>query len=391
MIRSALMTSAHQDVDKEDGTTPADPFDFGAGHIRPNPATDPGLVYDTGLLDYAAFLCGAGALDVAACTTPPPVGFGVQPNDPSDLNLPSIGIDGLTGVQTVTREVTNAGSAGTYSVTGESPPGIDVAVSPSSLTLGAGETGTYEVTFTTTAGAVFDQWAFGSLTWSDAGGHAVLSPVAIRPVALAAPDAFTGTGTSGSASWEVTFGYTGPFAAEPLGLVPPSTEAGTVVDDPANDIDVALASGVGITEHLVPVAAGTEHLRVSLFDEFTDGEDDLDLYLFDPAGDFVDSSGDLTSAEQIDVARPVTGDWKVVVHGWQTDGPDAGYTLFTWRVPGTGAGNLAVTAPATAIAGQQGPIGISWTGLTAGTRYLGAVRYSDTSSEIDRTLVEIAG
>ena len=42
MIRSALMTTGAQDVDKEDGTTPADPFDMGGGHIQPMPGERPG-------------------------------------------------------------------------------------------------------------------------------------------------------------------------------------------------------------------------------------------------------------------------------------------------------------------------------------------------------------
>ena len=58
MAKSALMTTAYQEVMKEDGTTAADPFDMGAGHITPNSAVDPGLVYDAGLFEYAAFTCG---------------------------------------------------------------------------------------------------------------------------------------------------------------------------------------------------------------------------------------------------------------------------------------------------------------------------------------------
>ena len=33
--KSAMMTTAREDVVKEDGVTPADPFDMGAGHIQP--------------------------------------------------------------------------------------------------------------------------------------------------------------------------------------------------------------------------------------------------------------------------------------------------------------------------------------------------------------------
>ena len=59
MIKSALMTTGRQDVVKENGTTAADPFDFGGGHIVPNSAADPGLVYQASFNEYLAFLCEA--------------------------------------------------------------------------------------------------------------------------------------------------------------------------------------------------------------------------------------------------------------------------------------------------------------------------------------------
>ncbi len=57
-IKSALMTTARQNVRKEDGVSRADPFDFGAGHIVPNLAVDPGLVYDNDILGQLAGTCG---------------------------------------------------------------------------------------------------------------------------------------------------------------------------------------------------------------------------------------------------------------------------------------------------------------------------------------------
>ena len=64
MIKSALMTSG-TDVLDGPNTDPTVIFSQGAGHIRPNNAADPGLVYNSGFNDWLAFLCGTRS---AKCT-----------------------------------------------------------------------------------------------------------------------------------------------------------------------------------------------------------------------------------------------------------------------------------------------------------------------------------
>ncbi|KAE8683333.1 putative Subtilisin-like serine protease 2 [Hibiscus syriacus] len=67
-IRSALMTTAYT---INNGATltnqlyvgPATPLDYGVGHINPNKALDPGLIYDMDTQDYINFLCGLGYND----------------------------------------------------------------------------------------------------------------------------------------------------------------------------------------------------------------------------------------------------------------------------------------------------------------------------------------
>ncbi|KAF6143967.1 hypothetical protein GIB67_017575 [Kingdonia uniflora] len=63
-IRSAMMTTADV-TDNADGTIiemtfgiSGSPLDYGAGHINPNKALDPGLVYDLEAEDYINFMCG---------------------------------------------------------------------------------------------------------------------------------------------------------------------------------------------------------------------------------------------------------------------------------------------------------------------------------------------
>ncbi|GKV04487.1 hypothetical protein SLEP1_g16642 [Rubroshorea leprosula] len=65
-IRSALMTTAYSAYKDgkpiQDVATgqPATPFDYGAGHVDPVEALDPGLVYDNSVDDYLDFLCALG-------------------------------------------------------------------------------------------------------------------------------------------------------------------------------------------------------------------------------------------------------------------------------------------------------------------------------------------
>jgi subtilisin family serine protease len=387
-MQSAIMTSARQNVFKEDGVTPADPFDFGSGHVVPNGAANPGLVYPVAFDDYRAFLKSQGLCNLCFGSSPAPVAA------PTALNVPSVTIRALAGVRTVTRKVKNVGAAATYRVNVAAPAGVDVSVSPSRLTLAAGATATYQISFAANSSAAFDRYAFGSLTWTDR-THNVRIPLVIRPVALAAPASITGIGPSGTAKVTVQLGYQGPFAVAAQGLIQATLANRTVNDDPTNNFDTAAPdSNQGVQVHPFEVAAGTTLARFSLFDEFTDGNDDIDIYLYrvetGGALTLVGLSAGGTSAERIDLQTPAAGNYKLYVHGWQTDGASANYTLFSWLVPSTAAGNMtAASSTSSATVGGTAEITVNWFGLTAGTKYLGRVSYSDGSSEIGSTIVTI--
>lgn len=393
-VKSALMTTADPSgILKENQVDPATPLDQGSGLVKPFASLDPGLVYEAGFLDYLGFLCGNSTIvGSGTCDFLEGEGF---PFDGSDLNQPNIAVGSLAGTQTVTRTVTNVGPEGTYDVSVDAPAGVDVVVDPSSLTLAAGESASYEVTFTSTESAAIGSFAFGSLTWSH-GPHDVTSTLAVRPVQAAFPSEVHGEGTGGSGSFEIGIGYSGGYTAAAHGLFAATRTPGTVVDDPADDINTALVTGVGITVHFLEIPAGTAHARFSLFDDYTDGNDDLDLYVFGPdtAGfPFVGGSGSPTSAEQVDLTNPDPGMYLVVVHGWQTDGADASYTLFNWNVPADASaddGSLVIdSAPATATVGATETISYSWSGLVTGDKYLGAVSHSDAGGVFGLTLVNV--
>ena len=279
-IKSALMTTGYDVLDGPN-TNPLVIFRQGAGHVKPNSAVDPGLVYDSGRGDWLSFLCGVQPGSFCAA-------LGITAIDPSDLNTPSIAIGDLAGTQTVKRTVTNVGKGkATYTASVSGLTGVTAAVSPASLTLNPGESKSFNVSFTRTS-AGLNAYVGGQLTWTD-DSHVVRSPIVIRSVALAAP-------TEVSASYSVKFGYTGSFSATPRGLVPATVTPGTVADDPS-DGACALTSP---NAQLIPVTitAGTTYARFALFDADVNAGSDIDLCVFQGAA-LVGSSGSGTSAEEV--------------------------------------------------------------------------------------------
>jgi len=388
MIKSALMTTG------TDLLSGADPFAQGAGFVNPTGSGDPGLVYNHGFIpDWFGFLCGTGQLVSGSCPF-----FEI---DPSDLNVASVSIGALAGSQTVTRTATNVGSSPEYYEFSYAVPGIDIVANPATFTVAPGASQTYELTITSD-GAPVDTYATGFVYWTGDQGHVVRSPVAVQPILFSAADEVSGSGTDSGTSFDVIFGYTGAYSAAAHGLEPATKTDANVADDPLNSINAALGTCdfsdfpnslfdcTGITWHEVTVPAGTALTRFSLFDAYTDGNDDLDLYAWDSNFSQVGGSGSGTSAEQIDLVLPTDTLYHVAVHGWQTDGPDSNYTFFEWSVSATPGGNLSVdSAPASATLGATGTVDVSWAGAAAGTKHLGAVSHSDGVDTIGLTIVSV--
>jgi subtilisin family serine protease len=393
-IKSALMTTAHQNVNLSDGTTPAIPFDFGSGHIDPNKANDPGLVYDVTDDDYDAFSCGVGSPDVdqARCDALVANGFSLEP---ADLNQPSISVSRLITTRTVSRRVTNVSDAAeTYSAEIVLPPGIDVQVSPSSLTLGAGETASYDVTLNYLSGPL-DIYRFGSLTWvSD--DHSVRSVLSVQPLSISAPGEVFSFGGSGSVTFPVDFGYTGSYSPGVHGLNLPLVLDGFVDEDPNKSFSFRTTNGV--TAHLIDVPADQAFMRFAMFDELTDGDDDLDMFVYYcPDGincSKIGQSGEATSREQVDILLPGAGTYAVLIHGFATDnvagGPGSSYTLLGWSFGlMDNQGNMSATGPTFVTAGTTQDVTIDWNGLAPDTIYLGGISHNTPDGLVSITVINI--
>jgi hypothetical protein len=399
MVKSALMTTSRQNIVKEDGATKADPFDFGAGHVDANKAIDPGLVYDAGFLDYLAASCGTDSPLVVSsdCDLLASLGFSL---DPSDLNLPSIGIGELPGTQTVHRTVTNvSGKARRFTSDVKPPPGFRVEVSPENFHLEAGESMTYAVMITN-RNAPPGEWRFGRITWETHAGHVVRSPIAVKASALIAPERIDGAGTEGSTSFDVTFGYTGAYMAGAHGLADPFWSAISVTDDPFNSFDFDFGTDEQLI-YLLEAPPGAAYLQFNTYDAYNDKPGhDLDLYVFYCPDFFctqVGQSFNATSNEQVGVQFPlndpaIDDPYAVFVHGFNTEGgaPASG-VFFDWTVEGP-TGNLAVSGPSSASIGATGTINAEWAGLLSGPgeKQVGAVSHSDATAIQGLTILNIA-
>jgi hypothetical protein len=183
-IKSALMTTG-SDVLDGPSTDPGVIFSEGAGHVAPDNAVHPGLVYDSDEGDWIAFLCGTtNGVDPRVCGRLVRSGHSLAP---TDLNQAAIAIGRMSGPRTVTRSVTNVESrTSTYTARVTGLDGIDVRVKPRRLTIRPGQTRSFTVTFARDT-ADPNRYYGGRLIWSDH-THTVRSPIVVRLTRPVDPD-----------------------------------------------------------------------------------------------------------------------------------------------------------------------------------------------------------
>ena len=232
-VKSALMTSAVQDAVKQDGVTPADPFDEGAGRIRADVAAHPTLTFDVTAQQYR------DGVDAGAQSR-------------LDLNLPSVDVPVLPGRITTHRTALNvSGAQQTFHVVTKSPPDTTITVTPPDFTVAAGAT--QVLTIEIDASLAPEGQYFGSilLDAQDAGATDVRLPVAFDrqqgPVRVAASCQDTslsvGQGTTCSVTATNTNGGSAAYDLAVSSAADPSDLAITSPSFPGKP------SGNGFTAH----------------------------------------------------------------------------------------------------------------------------------------------
>ncbi|RDX76568.1 CO(2)-response secreted protease, partial [Mucuna pruriens] len=188
-IKSAIITTATQvDNLKSHITTDSElegtPYDFGAGEIKTTESLQPGLVYETSIIDYLNFLCyiGLNTTTIKLISGTLPDDFSCPEDSSSDLisniNYPSIAIN-ITGKATVsvTRTVTNVAEEDetVYFSSVDAPTGVNVTLIPRALEFTKSRKKiSYQVIFSSTLTSLKED-LFGSITWKN-GEYIVRSP-----------------------------------------------------------------------------------------------------------------------------------------------------------------------------------------------------------------------
>ncbi|XP_042387320.1 subtilisin-like protease 4 [Zingiber officinale] len=184
-IKSAIMTTADTDISDE-LLEPALYYTKGAGHINPNKAVNPGLIYDITNHDYVSYICGKfgeeGARNIARgvvdCSKSMPE---------EELNYPSILLAPKgSAAAKVTRTVTNVGPArSSYTVSMTiSETSVLAIITPKTLTFTElNEKKSFTVSAEWSAGGPptsGNLFVEGKLTWtSDDGMYVVTSPFVV--------------------------------------------------------------------------------------------------------------------------------------------------------------------------------------------------------------------
>ncbi|KAJ4788470.1 Subtilisin-like protease SBT1.7 [Rhynchospora pubera] len=192
MLRSAMVTTAlvldnrDRTIIANENSQDATPLAFGAGHVYPQAANDPGLVYDTGFEDYVKWLCKLNYTSKQMGSfVPSPVNCSDAHSDPNwDLNYPSFGVvfKNQTRQRVVRRrtltKVSDLPENYTARVVNLVQEKVEVIVKPEMLDfIGPFEKRGYTVEFTSkvSANASFE-YGFAYIIWENE-EHQVKSPV----------------------------------------------------------------------------------------------------------------------------------------------------------------------------------------------------------------------
>jgi len=359
-IQSALMMTSHTDgLVKEDATTPADPFDVGAGRLDLTGAALAGLVLDETTANYLAADPASGG-------------------DPTALNTASLASGACLSECSWERTFRNpTNQPMTWAVTSEG----DVPLVASPQTFSVGPDATQTVVFTATVSSLTaGAWYVGQviLTPDGAPDGVLHLPVTVKPTTGILPSLFEINTRRDAGSQRFTdlqaIEIT-DLATQVHGLVPATLIQEALIEDPT--YDDPFDGPDGTFYQVVDVPAGALRLVAEII---ASEAPDLDLFVgrgnTPSEASLVCTSATASWDERCNIANPEAGNWWILVQNWQgsSSQPDA-LTLAMAVVPADDADNMTIDGPTSVPAMAPFDLTILWDApdMTAGDRWYGAV------------------
>lgn len=351
-IKSALIMSAYlESMLKDDGVTPADPFDVGNGRIDLTKAALIGLVMDETVANFTDADPAAGG-------------------DVKTLNIPSYQNSQCVGECSFSRTVKNvAGVATDYVVSVDAPEGFEVVITPSTFTLDvdAAETIQFDINV---ENAELGAWQFGYVNFdTDATfttGEPITDarfPIAVMPdagnlPALVEQDVFRDAG--GVILEDLYSIAINDMDIQTAGLTEADLFEFSLPGDPTNGDAFDNLDDVWYTTFTIP--SGTKRVVMEILET---SASDLDLFFgfgsTPSAGTMWDASATGAALEYLSWVDPIPYQWWVLVQNWGGDPlveDDVKLALgLVQDVPST---NFDVSGPASVPALTEFDLEVTW-------------------------------
>ncbi len=371
-VQSALMTTGVTTLLKEDETTPADPFDIGAGRVDLSQAARAGLYLEVTSSEFQ--------------NADPSLG-----GDPSELNLPSMGRETYINTTQWTRTVTNGlSTTETWTASVDNPVGVFLDVSPAAFTLNPGESQKVTVSLTTDSNLVRYFWAYGAVTFTPATDScpATRLPVAAMSKNRSGADslALTGKAASGSTTISLQAIEITDFTASVTGMVPGVDYVNQLAQDPTPTISDSSAG-----EWIIPftVPDGATYVAATVAQTTSP---DIDLYIVDAQGNLLSRSANDGNDEFAAFRNPAAGDYSVFVQNFQASDPTGAakdnVTISLGVVYGDDEENMSATIAggATAVPEEQEfGLQLAWNvNAATSTRWFGTVTMGPDAANPDQ-------
>ncbi|WP_028772104.1 S8 family serine peptidase [Shewanella waksmanii] len=289
-VQSALMLTADQDTFKEDGVTPSDFFDMGAGYANVEAAAKTGLVMDETYVNYVKADPGLGG-------------------KPSAINLPTMADSKCVGTCTWTRTVKATQDGSWTASTMGVADGLSITVSPAEFELVAGAS--QELTITADVSGADAGWNFANVKLEADGLPEVKLPVAVKASGNNLPTSFEIT--AGRSEGSMT--YTGMVSSE-------LTDITAGVYDKKSDLIEPATLNVpdGGFDY---IALEFPFMPNVVFSTASATAPDVDLRILDANFANIGSSGGPNSDEEVAFTNLPAGVYYIVVDAYTPSAPGA--------------------------------------------------------------------